>query len=95
MAVFLHRLASSPSYNAPFNVYTDVDQYKKQILWLTATTISNGTAPHYNPNGKVTRGQMAAFLHRMAKVSGNAPSSGKYNSGFLDVQNHMFKNDIG
>lgn len=95
MAVFLHRFASSPSYKAPFNVYTDVDQYKNQILWLTATTVSNGTAPHYNPNGKVTRGQMAAFLHRMAKMSGNAPTSGKYTSNFLDIQNNMFKNDIG
>ncbi|USI68247.1 S-layer homology domain-containing protein [Lactococcus petauri] len=95
MATFLNRLAGSPSYKAPFNVYTDVTQYKNQILWLTATTVSYGTAPHYNPNGKVTRGQMAAFLHRMAKVSGNAPTSGKYSTNFLDVQNNMFKNDIG
>ncbi|NHI77416.1 S-layer homology domain-containing protein [Lactococcus petauri] len=95
MAVFLHRLAGTPSYKAPFNVYTDVNQYKNQILWLTATTVSNGTAPHYNPNGNVTRGQMAAFLHRMAKVSGNAPISGKYNTKFVDSKNHMFANDIG
>ncbi|QPS71790.1 S-layer homology domain-containing protein [Lactococcus garvieae] len=95
MAVFLHRLAGAPSYKAPFNVYTDVTQYKNQILWLTATTISSGTAPHYNPNGNVTRGQMAAFLHRMAKVSGNAPTTGKYSSNFADVKNHMFANDIG
>ncbi len=95
MAVFLHRLAGAPGYKAPFNVYTDVKQYKNQILWLTATTVSNGTAPHYNPNGRVTRGQMAAFLHRMAKVSGKASSSAKYNLKFWDVKNHMFKNDIG
>ncbi len=95
MAVFLHRLAGAPGYKAPFNVYTDVGLYKNQILWLTASTVSNGTAPHYNPDGKVTRGQMAAFLHRMAKVAGKAPSSTKYNPKFWDVQNHMFKNDIG
>ncbi|WP_270337451.1 glycerophosphodiester phosphodiesterase family protein [Lactococcus petauri] len=95
MAVFLSRLAGSPSYKAPFNVYTDVNQYKNQILWLTATTVSNGTAPHYNPNGNVTRGQMAAFLHRMAKESGKAPKNGQYSSPFKDVQNNMFKNDIG
>ncbi|WP_459585934.1 S-layer homology domain-containing protein, partial [Enterobacter asburiae] len=45
--------------------------------------------------GKVTRGQMAAFLHRMAKESGKTPASAKYNPKFWDVQNHMFKNDIG
>ena len=95
MAVFLQRLAGSPSYRPPFNVYRDVNQYKNQILWLTATTVSNGTAPYYNPNGKVTRGQMAAFLHRMAKVSGKAPTSGKYDSKFTDIRNNMFKNDIG
>lgn len=95
MAIFLHRLAGTPSYKAPFNVYTDVNQYKNQILWLTATTVSNGTAPHYNPNNNVTRGQMAAFLHRMAKVSGNAPTSGKYNTKFVDAKSHMFANDIG
>lgn len=94
MAVFLHRLAGSPSYKAPFSVYTDVTQYKNQIHWLTAATVSTGTAPHYNPNGNVTRGQMAAFLHRMAKVSGNAPASGKYSSKFTDTKNHMFANDI-
>ncbi|NHI99958.1 hypothetical protein ET007_07505 [Lactococcus garvieae] len=95
MAVFLSRLAGSPRYNPPFNVYTDVNQYKNQILWLTATTVSNGTAPHYNPNGNVTRGQMAAFLHRLAKESGKAPKNGQYSSPFKDIQNNMFKNDIG
>ncbi len=95
MAVFLSRLSGSPYYRAPFNVYTDVNQYKNQILWLTATTVSNGTAPHYNPNGNVTRGQMAAFLHRMAKESGKAPQGAKYSSPFKDVQSNIFKNDIG
>lgn len=95
MAVFLNRLAGSPGYKPPFNVYTDVVQYKNQILWLTATTVSNGTAPHYNPNGAVTRGQMAAFLHRMAKVSGKAPSNAHYGSPFKDIRGNMFANDIG
>ncbi|WP_251712569.1 S-layer homology domain-containing protein [Lactococcus ileimucosae] len=95
MAVFLHRLAGAPGYTPPFNVYTDINQYKNQILWLTAANISNGTIPHYNPNGNVTRGQMAAFLHRMAKESGKTPKDGKYDSPFKDAQNSMFKNDIG
>lgn len=94
MSVFISRLAGSPSYNPPFNVYNDVNQYKNQILWLTAANISNGTAPYYNPNGNVTRGQMAAFLHRTAKAMGKAPTSGTYSSPFTDINNHMFKNDI-
>ncbi|MGY3712165.1 S-layer homology domain-containing protein [Lactococcus petauri] len=95
MAVFLSRLAGSPSYSAPFNVYYDVGQYKTQILWLTATTVTNGTAPYYNPNGAVTRGQMAAFLHRVAKDTGKAPSTAHYDSPFKDVSGNMFANDIG
>ncbi|MGI1837639.1 S-layer homology domain-containing protein [Lactococcus garvieae] len=95
MAVFLHRLAGTPAYTPPFNVYTDVNQYKNQILWLTAANISNGTAPHYTPNGTVTRGQMVAFLHRMAVVSGKASASEKYDAYFADSKKHMFANDIG
>jgi hypothetical protein len=95
MAVFLNRLAGSPRYSPPFNVYEDISQYKTHILWLTATTVTNGTAPYYNPNGTVTRGQMAAFLHRMAKVSGKAPSTAHYGSPFKDISGNMFANDIG
>lgn len=95
MAVFLSRLAGSPSYTAPFNVYYDIGQYKTQILWLTATTVTNGTAPYYNPNGAVTRGQMAAFLHRMAKVAVKASSTAHYDSPFKDISGNMFANDIG
>ncbi len=95
MAVFIHRLAGSPKFYPTKNVYRDITQYKNQILWLDSNNITNGTAPYYNPNGKVTRGQMAAFLHRLAKVTGKAPTSGRYNSKFWDTQGNMFKNDIG
>ena len=95
MAVFLWRLAGSPNYNAPFNVFNDVNAYKNQILWLSATNVTNGTGNHYDPNGKVTRGQMAAFLHRMAVAGGKTPSSGKYDPKVSDAKKHMFANDIG
>lgn len=95
MAVFLWRLAGSPHYTAPFNIFSDVNQYKTQILWLSATTVTRGTGSHYDPNGKVTRGQMAAFLHRLAVVSGKASASEKYNPYFKDAKKHMFANDIG
>ncbi|MCL2112324.1 MAG: S-layer homology domain-containing protein [Streptococcaceae bacterium] len=94
MAAFLYRLAGSPSYTPPYNIYTDISQFKNQILWLSAANVTNGTAPHYTPNGNVTRGQMAAFLHRMAKAMGKAPTSGTYTSSFTDIKNNMFKNDI-
>lgn len=95
MAVFLYRLAGSPNYKAPFNVFKDVTQYKNQILWLSAANITQGTGSKYNPNGNVTRGQMAAFLHRMAVASGKASPSKKYDAHFIDAKKHMFSNDIG
>lgn len=94
MATFLYRLAGSPSYTPPYNIYTDINQYKNQILWLSAANVTNGTAPLYSPNSSVTRGQMAAFLHRMAKAMSKTPSSGTYTSSFKDIQNNQFKNDI-
>lgn len=98
MASFLYRMAGSPSYNPPFNVFTDINDPhtpKKQILWLSATGITNGTGSRYYPHDNVTRGQMAAFLHRMAVKAGKAPASGKYNPYYADAKKHMFVNDIG
>ncbi|SFL62230.1 S-layer homology domain-containing protein [Lactococcus garvieae] len=97
MATFLYRFAGTPQYIPPFNVFSDITHQnnKNHILWLSATTITRGTGSHYDPNSNVTRGQMAAFLHRMAVVSGNAPAAKKYTSNFKDVKNHMFTNDIG
>ncbi|WP_270337466.1 S-layer homology domain-containing protein [Lactococcus petauri] len=80
------------------NPFKDVSQslYKNYISWIYSRGITTGYTPTtYNPDGYVTRGEMAAFLHRMAKVSGNAPTSGKYNTKFVDAKNHMFANDIG
>uniref|UniRef100_UPI00359C74E8 S-layer homology domain-containing protein n=1 Tax=Lactococcus garvieae TaxID=1363 RepID=UPI00359C74E8 len=97
MAIFLYRMAGSPSYNPPFNVFTDIKGLtnQKQILWLSASGITLGTGTHYDPHGNVTRGQMAAFLHRMAVKAGKAPASGKYNPYYADAKKHMFANDIG
>jgi hypothetical protein len=94
MAVFLWRLAGSPNYTTTSNVFTDVTNYKQQILWLSATNITNGTGNLYSPNAPVTRGQMAAFLHRLA-VAGGKAGQGTYVPPVSDAKKHMFKNDIG
>lgn len=95
MAVFLWRLAGSPSYSAPFNVYNDVTLFKNQILWLTAVQVTTGTAPRYNPNGNVTRGQMAAFMHRVYQGATGKKDTTKYPVPYADSKNHMFANNIG
>uniref|UniRef100_UPI001F577956 S-layer homology domain-containing protein n=1 Tax=Lactococcus petauri TaxID=1940789 RepID=UPI001F577956 len=95
MAVFLYRLAGSPHYTPTSNPFKDITLYKNQILWMDYTTVTQGTRPYYNPNGNVTRGQMAAFLHRMAVIAGKTPENKKYVPPFTDAKKHMFANDIG
>jgi S-layer homology domain len=72
MAAFLHRLAGSPGAN-PAHGFTDVDDtafYAEPVRWLKDQGITTGTsATTYSPDDVVTRGQMAAFLHRMATDS--------------------------
>ncbi|MDJ0925175.1 MAG: S-layer homology domain-containing protein [Acidimicrobiia bacterium] len=57
--------------------FTDDDNsvFEQDIEWLAAHGITQGCNPptndHFCPNDSVTRGQMAAFLHRFADDQGN------------------------
>ncbi|MEQ8840500.1 MAG: S-layer homology domain-containing protein [Acidimicrobiales bacterium] len=72
MAAFLHRLAGAPDGN-PAHGFSDVPDssfYAEAVRWLKDQGITTGTsATTYSPNDNVTRGQMAAFLFRMATDS--------------------------
>ena len=88
-AAFLYRLAGSPSLSLPAtSPFTDVDSsdgFYKEIVWLQQQGLTNGTnaaVPMFSPYAAVTRGQMAAFLYRMAgSPSVNLPAT----SPFTDV----------
>jgi hypothetical protein len=71
MAAFLHRaLAGLIDDSGSANAFTDVGNspFATDIAWLARTGITKGCNPPSNtrfcPDSKVTRGQMAAFLHR-------------------------------
>ena len=71
MAAFLHRaLAGLIDDSGSANAFTDVGDspFATDIAWLARTGITKGCNPPSNtrfcPDSKVTRGQMAAFLHR-------------------------------
>ena len=71
MAAFLHRaLAGLIDDSGSANAFTDVGNspFATDIAWLARTGITKGCNPPSNtkfcPNSRVTRGQMAAFLHR-------------------------------
>lgn len=70
MAVFLYRLAGSPKIKVTkkdLKIYTDIKKLpplrQKAIIWLKKKGITT-TSGKYKPNNFVSRGSMAAFLHR-------------------------------
>jgi hypothetical protein len=71
MAAFLHRVAGQPSVATPHG-FSDVPSdafYAAGVRWLKVhliTTGFGGSATIFNPNGEITRGQMATFLWRLA-----------------------------
>jgi len=73
MAAFLHRLAGTP---APLSrqPFTDVPPsafYEDAVQWLRETGVTVGIGGNaFGPNQPVTRGQMAAFLHRLHGATG-------------------------
>jgi len=95
MAAFMYRLAGSPAFNPPSKpTFTDVpasNEFFKQIEWLKHTGITTGTtATTFAPAANVTRGQMAAFMYRLAASPAFNPPS---KPTFTDVpaSNEFFK----
>jgi hypothetical protein len=70
MAAFLHRALDETVNSASPPTFTDIGDsvFRTDIEWLGATGITKGCNPPANdlfcPDQPVTRGQMAAFLHR-------------------------------
>ena len=67
MAAFLHRaLPNLPEVRSAVDFTDDNSStFEADIEWLYSRGITSGTsATTYSPNTIVTRGQMAAFLHR-------------------------------
>lgn len=69
LATFLHRFAAEPT-DAPIAPFADTDPdafYADGVNWMVEQGITKGTGPStFSPDDAVTRGQLAAFLHRYA-----------------------------
>jgi hypothetical protein len=70
MAAFLHRLSGAPSGPFPDPGFTDVGPttpFATEIAWMAAEGITiPGEDRAFRPSAPVSRGAMAAFLHRLA-----------------------------
>jgi uncharacterized protein (DUF1800 family) len=74
MAAFLHRFSGAPAFSPPPRPsFVDVPtghSFFREIEWLASRGVTRGTvgsdgAVRFDPQGAVSRGAMAAFLHRM------------------------------
>lgn len=88
LVTILYRAAGQPSVAGITNKFTDLkanEYYVDAVLWAANTGVVTGaTATKFDPDGKVTREQIAAILYRYAgSPTGNAASL----AGFSDQKN--------
>ena len=85
LVTILYRAAGEPSVAGITNKFTDNKQnqyYYEPVLWASSKGIVNGaTATTFDPDGKITREQIAAILYRYA---GSPAASASALTGFSD-----------
>ena len=85
LVTVLYRAAGEPTVTGITNKFTDNKQgqyYYNAVLWASNMGIVNGaTATTFDPNGNVTREQIAAILYRYA---GSPAASSSALNGFAD-----------
>ena len=94
MATFLHRFAGSPAGGSvPFVDVKPGAYYREAVAWMVDNGITTGTSPTtFNPNRPVTRGEIAAFLHRYA--GSPTPATGfSHQPPFADTPTDAFYTD--
>lgn len=66
IATFLHRAEGRPAGgHTPFADVAGTDYFAEAVGWMVRAGITTGTAPTtFSPDRLVTRGELAAFLHR-------------------------------
>ena len=85
LVTILYRAEGEPSVAGITNKFTDNKQnqyYYEPVLWASSKGIVNGaTATTFDPDGKITREQIAAILYRYA---GSPAASSSALNGFAD-----------
>lgn len=82
VAAFLHRQTTPdhPSSSAPY--FTDVPAtgrfYSTPVAWMAQGGYAGREALTFRPNDPVTRGELAAYLYRLAGASQSGPGTSPY-----------------
>ena len=69
LVTVLHRLEGKPEHSGKDHGFEDVakgEWYSDAVTWANEKGIVEGTGKGFDPNGKVTREQIAVILHRYA-----------------------------
>ena len=85
----LWRMEGGPTMNStkPFNDVVAGNWYTNAVVWASGSGIVNGTsATTFDPDGSVTREQIAAILYRYAKTKGWDVSSASGLGSFPDSE---------
>ena len=89
LVTILYRAAGEPSVAGITNKFTDNKQgkyYYNAVLWASNKGIVNGaTATTFDPDGKITREQIAAILYRYDTYRGHTPQGSAALDGYADA----------
>ena len=88
LVTVLYRLEGKPETNAenPFDDVADGMWYTDAVAWAASNGIVNGIGNNrFDPNGKITREQMAAVLYRYTKFKGLPLNDGDYVEEYPDI----------
>ncbi|MDR1712319.1 MAG: leucine-rich repeat domain-containing protein [Propionibacteriaceae bacterium] len=102
IAAYMYRLAGRPQFSAPTTPsFTDVPKthmFYREIEWLKSTAITSGkgSPTTFKPSDTATRGELAAFLHRLDIYRyGNRAWTAPPVASFKDVpKTHTFNWDV-
>lgn len=89
LVTVLWRMEGEPTMNStePFNDVVAGNWYTNAVVWANGSGIVNGTsATTFDPDGSVTREQIAAILYRYAKTKGWDVSSASGLGSFPDSE---------
>ena len=88
LVTVLYRLEGKPETNAenPFEDIADGMWYTDAVVWAAENGIVNGVAANiFDPDGEITREQMAAILYRYTKFKGLTLNDGDYVEEYPDI----------
>ena len=88
LVTVLWRMAEQPepTVEVPFTDTSRTDYYAKAVAWAYENKVVNGTSPTtFEPDGKITREQIATILYRYAEKKGYDVSKQNDLSGYPDA----------